>query len=103
MACTRARDHLYVSGTGQPSMFLPSGEWQLRRRPNPTAADADFLTPPASARFFRLLLARRRLEPGLDAESFLAWATAPGRRLRLAGLDEPARQFLAEGGDRPST
>src|SRR6185437_986422 len=26
VACTRARDHLYVSGTGQPSVFLPSGE-----------------------------------------------------------------------------
>jgi len=23
VACTRARDHLYVSGTGQPSIFLP--------------------------------------------------------------------------------
>ena len=24
VACTRARDHLYVSGTGQPSIFLPA-------------------------------------------------------------------------------
>ena len=24
VACTRARDHLYVSGTGEPSPFLPS-------------------------------------------------------------------------------
>ena len=23
VACTRARDHLYVSATGEPSMFLP--------------------------------------------------------------------------------
>ena len=23
VACTRARDHLYVSGTGEPSPFLP--------------------------------------------------------------------------------
>jgi len=26
VACTRARDHLYVSGTGQPSTFLPARE-----------------------------------------------------------------------------
>ena len=26
VACTRARDHLYVSGTGEPSMFLPLRE-----------------------------------------------------------------------------
>ena len=49
--------------------------------------------------YFRLLLARRRLDPGLDAESFLAWATAPGRDLRLAELDVPARRFLTHGGD----
>ena len=35
----------------------------------------------------------------MDAQSLLAWATAPGRRLRLAELDGPARRFLAEGGD----
>ena len=49
--------------------------------------------------YFRLLLARRRLDPGLDAESFLAWATAPGRDLRLAELDVPARRFLTHGED----
>ena len=49
--------------------------------------------------YFRLLLARRRLDPGLDAESFLAWATAPGRNLRLAVLDVPARRFLTHGED----
>ena len=49
--------------------------------------------------YFRLLLARRRLDPGLDAESFLAWATAPGRDLRLAELDVPARRFLTQGED----
>jgi superfamily I DNA/RNA helicase len=49
--------------------------------------------------YFRLLLSRRRLDPGMDAESFLAWATAPGRALRLAGLDVPARRFLTQGGD----
>ena len=49
--------------------------------------------------YFRLLLSRRRLDPGMDAESFLAWATAPGRRLRLAELDVPARRFLTQGGD----
>ncbi len=49
--------------------------------------------------YFRMLLTRRRLEPGLDAESFLAWATAPGRDLRLAELHVPARRFLTQGGD----
>jgi len=49
--------------------------------------------------YFRLLLARRRLDPGMDAESFLAWASAPGRSLRLSELDVPARRFLTDGGD----
>jgi hypothetical protein len=49
--------------------------------------------------YFQLLLSRRRLDPGMDAESFLAWATAPGRKLRLAALDVPARRFLTHGGD----
>ena len=36
VACTRARDHLYVSGTGQPSTFLPPAcavraEWRIDR------------------------------------------------------------------------
>ncbi len=97
VACTRARDHLYVSGTGQPSIFLPPRE-AAPPPSQPAPMDADIpvfgLGP-----FFRFLLARRRLDPGMDAESFLAWATAPGRRLRLAELDVPARRFLAEGGD----
>jgi hypothetical protein len=123
VACTRARDHLYVSGTGQPSMFLPSGENAPPSALTPaattssnTSTTSTFTTDTISTtrtpdladtgfpefdlgKFFRLLRGRRRLEPGLDAESFLAWAIAPGRRLRLAGLDEPARQWLAEGGD----
>jgi hypothetical protein len=49
--------------------------------------------------YFRLLLARRRLDRGMDAESFLAWATAPGRESRLAQLDMPAKRFLLHGGD----
>jgi superfamily I DNA/RNA helicase len=49
--------------------------------------------------YFGLLLSRRRLDPGIDAESFLAWATAPGRKLRLTQLDVPARRFLTHGGD----
>jgi superfamily I DNA/RNA helicase len=48
--------------------------------------------------YFRLLLARRRHDPGMDAESFLAWATEPGRTLRLSELDVPARRFLTDGG-----
>jgi hypothetical protein len=49
--------------------------------------------------FFRLLAERRRQEPGLDADSFIAWATAPGRKLRLSELDKPAERFLLNGGD----
>ena len=48
--------------------------------------------------YFRLLLDRRRRDPGIDAESFLTWATAPGRELRLSELDVPARRFLTDGG-----
>ena len=97
VACTRARDHLYVSGTGQPSIFLPPRE-AAPQPPRPVLPNADI---PAFdlGKFFRLLLSRRRLDPGMDAESFLTWATAPGRRLRLAELDAPARRYLAEGGE----
>lgn len=49
--------------------------------------------------FFRLLLDRRRQDPGLDADSFLAWATAPRRQVRLSQLDKPAERFLVHGGD----
>ena len=60
VACTRARDHLYVSGTGQPSMFLPPGEGASQparsqpgplparspRAPSPTPLPARRLSPP---------------------------------------------------------
>ena len=49
--------------------------------------------------FFRLLVDRRHQDPGLDADSFLAWATAPRRQLRLSQLDKPAQRFLLNGGD----
>ena len=49
--------------------------------------------------YFRLLLSRRRADQGMDAEAFLAWATAAGREARLAPLAEPARRFLLNGGD----
>ncbi|HEY1670228.1 MAG TPA: UvrD-helicase domain-containing protein [Trebonia sp.] len=49
--------------------------------------------------YFRLLLSRRRLDPGIDAENFLGWATAAGRETRLSQLAEPARRFLLNGGD----
>ncbi|MGH3212777.1 MAG: UvrD-helicase domain-containing protein [Trebonia sp.] len=48
--------------------------------------------------YFRLLASRRRLDPGLDAEGFLAWATATGHETRLSQLAEPARRFLLNGG-----
>ena len=100
VACTRARDHLYVSGTGEPSMFLPSGAVAAPPPPEPDRDLDQILTAASLPRLFRLLLSRRRLDPGQDAESFLAWATAPGRRLRLAGLDVAARRFLTDGGDQ---
>lgn len=49
--------------------------------------------------FFRLLLERSRQDPGLDADSFLAWATETGRGLRLSELDKPAQRFLLSGGE----
>jgi hypothetical protein len=49
--------------------------------------------------FFRLLVDRRRQDPGLDADSFLDWATAPRRQVRLSQLDKPAERFLLNGGD----
>lgn len=48
---------------------------------------------------FRLLVERRRQDPRLDADAFLAWATAPGRGLRLSELDVPVRRFLLSGGE----
>jgi hypothetical protein len=49
--------------------------------------------------YFRLLLSRRRLDPEVDAEGFLAWATAPGRETRLSQIAKPAQRFLLNGGD----
>jgi hypothetical protein len=49
--------------------------------------------------YFRLLAERRRHEPGLDADTFLAWGTAPGHQLRLSQLDKPAERFLLNGGE----
>src|ERR1035438_1764267 len=39
VACTRARDHLYVSGTGEPSMFLDSHEI------DPSPSERESVTP----------------------------------------------------------
>jgi hypothetical protein len=49
--------------------------------------------------YLRLLVDRRHQDPGLDADSFLAWATAPRHQLRLSQLDKPAQRFLLNGGD----
>jgi hypothetical protein len=49
--------------------------------------------------YFRLLLERRRRDPGMDAESFLSWAMSPGRESRLFELDVPARRFISNGGE----
>ena len=55
VACTRARDHLYVSGTGEPSMFLPPHEAdpatvRSRERCNRTARRSRRSTGAASPR-----------------------------------------------------
>ncbi|MFC0552543.1 hypothetical protein ACFFHJ_16765 [Planotetraspora thailandica] len=47
--------------------------------------------------YFRLIAHRRASDRGLDAEAFLAWATAPGTEHRLDNLDVPARRFLQHG------
>ena len=39
VACTRARDHLYVSGTGEPSIFLPP------READPPPSNDDSVSP----------------------------------------------------------
>jgi hypothetical protein len=49
--------------------------------------------------FFGLLAERRRQDSGLDADTFLAWATALGHNLRLSELDKPAQRFLLSGGE----
>jgi hypothetical protein len=49
--------------------------------------------------FFRLLAERRRQDPALDADGFLAWATVPGHESRLSQIDKPAQRFLLHGGD----
>lgn len=49
--------------------------------------------------YFRLLVERRHRDPGLDADSFLAWATSPRHESRLQALDVPARRFLTDGGE----
>ncbi|GIH50615.1 hypothetical protein SAMN05421833_12814 [Microbispora rosea] len=47
--------------------------------------------------YFRLLGQRMSVDRGLDAESFLAWATAPGSENRLLNVDVPVRRFLQHG------
>jgi AAA domain/UvrD-like helicase C-terminal domain len=56
------------------------------------------LPPYCLGDYYQLLLSRRRLDPEADAESFLAWATAPGGEARLSRLAEPAQRFLLNGG-----
>ncbi|MDT4995307.1 MAG: hypothetical protein QOH97_5199, partial [Actinoplanes sp.] len=49
------------------------------------------------ADLLRLLVSRVRLDPELDAESFLTWATA--QQARMQTLDKPVRRFLTRGTD----
>ncbi len=73
-----------------PELPLPSDEPILMHAGIPAYCLGDY---------FRLLLSRRRLDPGIDAKGFLAWAAAPGREARLSQLDQPAQRFLLNGGD----
>ncbi|MBW4720610.1 hypothetical protein [Saccharothrix obliqua] len=47
--------------------------------------------------YFRLVAQRRAIDPDLDPEGFLDWATAVPTRLDV--LDVPARRFLEHGSD----
>lgn len=47
--------------------------------------------------YFHLVVHRRALDPELDPEGFLDWATAAPNR--LSELDAPARRFLQHGSD----
>jgi hypothetical protein len=47
------------------------------------------------ADLLRLLVARMRLDPDLDGDSFLAWATDQPSRMQT--LDKPVRRFLTKG------
>lgn len=51
------------------------------------------------ADLFQLLAQRDRRTPGLDGETFVAWATGLGAPTRLNSLDVPARRFIQSGGE----
>ena len=68
VACTRARDHLYVSGTGEPSTFLPAREADpppsgrgRRRAGRPRRADGHGRRLSAESQHAGTALAARRL------------------------------------------
>jgi hypothetical protein len=73
-----------------PELSLPGAEPILMHAAIPAYGLGDY---------FQLLLSRRRIDPELDAEGFLAWAAAPGREARLAPLDQPVQRFLRNGSD----
>src|SRR6185437_9598164 len=110
VACTRARDHLYVSGTGEPSAFLPPPE----PGPAPSAAGGAPLAapgeppPPAAAAAPRQVSMRELLwlredswRPRLRSASIVAEADLSPARTRqvaavlgrlYASLDDPRTQ-----------
>ncbi len=70
VACTRARDHLYVSGTGEPSTFLPPREFPPPREPAPLAP----LATGAEVSSGQLTIRDRTPADGLTAALYLARA-----------------------------
>lgn len=49
--------------------------------------------------YFRVVTERRSREPGLDAESFVAWAAGRAEVERLYNVDMPVNRFLRFGGE----
>ena len=63
VACTRARDHLYVSGTGEPSPFLPPRE-EDRRPSEEEPPPAEARPPPPRRKSLRPYPSALRGPPG---------------------------------------
>ena len=78
VACTRARDHLYVSGTGEPSVFLPPRESDPppsgRDGAAPAARAAGAASPPKVSMRELLWLREDSWRPRLRGASLVAEA-----------------------------
>ena len=80
VACTRARDHLYVSGTGQPSVFLPPPAPPTAKplppaaKPLPRPRPSGPLASGAEVSDGQLTILDRAPDDGLTAALYLARA-----------------------------